>query len=65
MLRFILILEAPAEEFHAKNNVDVPGISMIKYLDITSISFRLAVWAYAEYMVCSQSLNTGVSFIKP
>ena len=65
MLRFMLILETPAEECHAKNRVDPVGISIIKYLDITNISFRFSASAYAVYIVCLQSLNIGVSFINP
>ncbi len=51
MLRFMLILETPAEECHAKNRVDPVGISIIKYLDITNISFRFSASAYAVYTV--------------
>ena len=39
MLRFTLILEAPAEEFQTKNSVEPVGTSMIKYLETTRISF--------------------------
>lgn len=65
MLRFILTLEAPDEESHVKNRVEAIGISIIKYLDNTSVSLRAAASAYAAYAVCIQSLKIGVSFIKP
>lgn len=65
MLIFMLIPEVPAEEHHAKNSVDTLGISMIKYLDTTSISFHFDDSAYVVYSGCSQSLKIGVSLIKP
>ena len=65
MVRFIRISEASAEEYHAKDNVDMSDISIIKYLDIDSVSFRFSVFAHVVYIVCSHSLQIGVSFIRP
>ena len=60
MLRFMLILQASSEERHTKVNVEPEGISMIKYLDMASISFRLAASAYVVYRLCLQPLNIGI-----
>ncbi len=65
MFRFMLILEMPDEDCHAKNIVVPDGILIIKYLDITSISFRFAASAYEVYIFCLLSLNIGVSFMNP
>lgn len=65
MLRFILILEEPADDSHAKNSEDVSGILTIKYLVNTSVSFCFAERAYDAYASCVQSLKIGVSFMKP
>jgi len=65
MLRFILILAAPADECHSKKSVVPAGISTIKYLDNTSISFLFAASAYALYKVCLLSFHTGVSRMQP
>jgi len=65
MLRFMLILEGPAEEFQEKNSVDASATSIIKYLDSTTVSFRLTASACVVYTVCLRSLNTGVSLITP
>lgn len=61
----MLILDTPAEERHSKNSLDTDGISIIKYLDSTAISFFFVVFAHAEYTGCLQSLNTGVSLMEP
>lgn len=65
MVKFIRISEASAEEYQAKESVNTSDISIIKYLDIASVSFRFAVSAHVVYMVCSHSLQIGVSFIRP
>jgi hypothetical protein len=55
MLMFILTRETSAEDSHVKDRVEAFCISAIKYLDITSVSLRFAVSAYATYAVCAQS----------
>ena len=65
MLRFMLILDTSSEERHSKDNVEPKGISMMKCLDIVSISLRLAASVYVVYWICLLSLKIGVSSIKP
>lgn len=65
MHRFTLILKSHADASQVKYSGDSPGISTMKYLDITIVSVRFAVSAYIVYPVCSLPLKFGVSFMNP